>query len=234
MTGQVIVVTGTSGAGKTTTCQTFARRADDCWMMLGLDLLTGTMVPGKYSMFGANARDFFYDLPAGERGPGSPAQIDYGPKGWQALHAMHDMIAAAAKSGQDIIVDHCTWVDPPILQDLIWRLEEVPVLFVVLKPDRKVLAQRVTERKLELPASMIDVLGRDGAAEIGRRLEVVVPWFYDAAYANDVSDLVLDTTKLDPDTVCERIAARLAEGPGTAFDQLRALYSKPDLLALAG
>ncbi len=227
MAGQVIVVTGTSGAGKTTTCQTFARRADDCWMMMGLDLLTGTMVAGKYSMFGANARDFFYGLTEGERCIGSPAQIGYGPKGWQALHALHDMIAAAARAGQHIIVDHCTWVDPPVLQDLIWRTADVPVLFVVLKPPPEVLMKRLTERKFELPQSIIDVLGRDGAAEVGRRLQAMVPWFYDAAYANDIYDLVLDSTKLTPDEVCQAIAGRLAEGPGSAFAELRSRYPKP-------
>jgi len=32
---------------------------------------------------------------------------------------------------------------------------------------------------------------------------------------------------LSPDEVCERIEARLAEGPGTAFEKLRAKYPKP-------
>ncbi len=226
MVGQVIVVTGTSGAGKTTTCQTFARRSDKCWLMFGLDLLTGTMVAGKYSMFGDRGREFFYDLPAGERGAGSPAQMDYGPKGWDALHAMHEMIAAAARSGQNIIVDHCTWVDPPVLQDLISRTVDVPVLFVALKPPKDVLMKRLNERQFELPASIIEVLGKDGAAEIGQRLEVVIPWFYEAAYTNEIYDLVVDTTILDPDQVCEKIEARLREGPGEAFADLRERYRK--------
>jgi chloramphenicol 3-O-phosphotransferase len=226
MMGQIIVVTGTSGAGKTTTCQTFARRSNDCWMMFGLDLLTGTMVAGKYSMLGQQAREFFYGVDAGERGPGSPAQIDYGPKGWQALHAMHDMIAAASRAGQNVIVDHCTWVDPPVLQDLIWRTEDVPVLFVALKPPAAVLPRRLAERKFELPASMIDILGRDGAAEVGRRLQAVLPWFNDAAYANDVYDLVLDSAELTPDEVCDRIEARLRSGPAEAFSLLRKKFPR--------
>jgi len=227
MAGQVIVVTATSGAGKTTTCQTFARRSDDCYLMFGLDLLTGTMVAGKYSMFGDKARDFFYDVPAGESGPNSPAQMNYGPDGWRALHALHDMIATAAQAGQNVIVDHCTWLDPPVLQDCIWRLRDVPVLFVGLKPPANVLQKRLAERKLELPASIIDVLGKDGSEEIAKRLQAVTPWFYEASYANDYYDLVIDTARFNPDEVCAQIEQRLEQGPGTAFETLRQQHPRP-------
>ncbi|MCB2060290.1 MAG: chloramphenicol phosphotransferase, partial [Novosphingobium sp.] len=38
MTGQIVLVNGTSGAGKTTTCYTFARRAEEPYLMFGMDL----------------------------------------------------------------------------------------------------------------------------------------------------------------------------------------------------
>ena len=40
----------------------------------------------------------------------------------------------SARNGCNIILDHLMMVDPPILQDCIWRLEGLPVLFVSLRP----------------------------------------------------------------------------------------------------
>ena len=56
MSGQIVVVSGTSGSGKTTTTQTFARRARDCYLMMGLDVLVGTMQPAKFTLFGENRK----------------------------------------------------------------------------------------------------------------------------------------------------------------------------------
>ena len=53
------------------------------------------------------------------------------------------------------------------------------------------------------------------------------PWFYEHAYANDIYDLELDTSAITPEEVCQRIDARLAEGPGAAFARLRGIYPDP-------
>ena len=53
MAGQIVLVTGTSGSGKTTTCSAFARRAEEPYLMFGMDLLVGTLFPAKYTMFGS-------------------------------------------------------------------------------------------------------------------------------------------------------------------------------------
>ena len=47
-------------------------------------------------------------------------------------------------------------------------------------------------------------------------------WVTEAVYVNDISDLVIDTSIHGPDEVVALIKARLAEGPGTAFDRIRA------------
>ena len=145
--------------------------------------------------------------------------------GWPAVRALHEMIAAAARSGQNMVVDHLMFVDPPILQDCIWALHDVPVLFVNLKPPREVLAQRITQREIVLPAPLIEAAGgMDGIAALGAELAALVPWFYDHTYANDCYDLTIDSSMLDPDAVCALIEQRLAAGPGTAFAALRQRY----------
>lgn len=216
MSGQVIIVSGTSGAGKTTTCATFAKRAPDPWLTFGLDLLLGSLFPPQYTIFGKKRAEGY-------------GGNTFGPEmGWPAVRALHEMIAAAARSGQNMVVDHLMFVDPPILQDCIWALSEVPVLFVNLKPPREVLAQRITQRDIVLPAPLIEAAGgMDGVAALGAELTALVPWFYDHAYANDCYDLTIDSSTLDPDAVCALVEQRLRAGPGTAFAELRRRYPQP-------
>ena len=47
------------------------------------------------------------------------------------------------------------------------------------------------------------------------------------AESNDIYDLELDSSSMSIEDVCERIEARLAEGPGTAFAQLRKRHPRP-------
>jgi chloramphenicol 3-O-phosphotransferase len=56
------------------------------------------------------------------------------------------------------------------------------------------------------------------------RLDRLRPWFYEAVYANECSDLEIDTNEHDPEAVCRMIEARLTEGPGTAFETLRGRF----------
>lgn len=215
MAGQIVVVSGTSGAGKTTTCSTLARRAEQAYLMFGMDLLVGTLFPAKYTMFGEKKDEGY-----------TPTR--YGPVAMKALEAMHAMIAAASRVGQNMVVDHLMLLDPPVLQDCIWRMADVPVLFVNLKPSRDVLEKRVRERQIDvIPAPIQEAMataGPDILAALGEELAAATPWFYEHAYANDLYDLELDSSCMSPDDVCERIEARLAAGPGTAFAELRKRY----------
>ncbi|MCB2077013.1 MAG: AAA family ATPase [Novosphingobium sp.] len=218
MAGQIIIVNGTSGAGKTTTCATFARRAREAYLMFGMDLLVGTLLPARYTMFGSDKVTGYQPT-------------SYGPVAMQALSAMHEMVAAASRSGQNMVVDHLMFLDPPVVQDCIWRMTDVPVLFVNLKPSLDVLDKRVRERKIDvIPAPIQEAMaaaGPDIIAALGDELAEATPWFYEHAYANDIYDLELDSSAMTPDEVCQRIETRLAEGPGTAFERLRKLHPKP-------
>jgi hypothetical protein len=71
-----------------------------------------------------------------------------------------------------------------------------------------------------------DLGADDPVRRIIERLNRLRPWFYEAVYANDCCDLQIDTDRHGPDEVCDLIARRLAEGPGTAFEQLRARYPR--------
>ena len=218
MAGQIVIVNGTSGAGKTTTCANFARRAEEPYLMFGMDLAVGTLLPARYTMFGAMKEEGYQPT-------------SYGPVCTRALAAMHAMIAAASRTGQNMVVDHLMFLDPPVIQDCIWRLTDVPVLFVNLKPSLEVLEARVKGRKIDvIPMPIQEAMAAAGPEileALGEELAEATPWFYEHAYANDIYDLELDSSSMSIDEVCERIEARLAEGPGTAFDELRKKYPEP-------
>lgn len=218
MAGQIVIVNGTSGSGKTTTCAAFARRSEEPYLMFGMDLAVGMLMPARYTMFGAMKEQGYQPT-------------SYGPVCTRALAAMDAMVAAASKVGQNVVVDHLMFVDPPVLQDCIWRLTQAPVLFVNLKPSRDVLEKRVRERKIDfIPPSCQEAIegsGPEFLKQMGEQLAAATPWFYDHAYANDIYDLELDSSAMTPEDVSDRIQQRLAQGSGTAFEELRRKYPGP-------
>jgi chloramphenicol 3-O-phosphotransferase len=224
--GQIIIVSGTSGSGKSTACELFAKRSDDFWLLYGIDhFLSGTF-PSKFGHHGPRSREGVYAHPVDENDPHGPLRWSFGENGQRAFQVFHEWIAAASRQGCNIIVDHLVLIDPPLLQDCIWRMQDLPVLFVALRPSFEVLMERVTNRKMDkkLPSE----LGKDDAvARIVERLNRLRPWFYEASYANDCYDLQIDTETHSPEEVCDQIEQRLAAGPGTAFETLRARYPRP-------
>ena len=198
--GQIVIVNGTSGAGKTTTITNFGKRREDCYLMIGIDQLMGSMLPVKYSMHGKQCNEGMFVSPQNPDDPDGPIKVNYGPVGWQAWAAFHDMVAACSRAGQNIIVDHCLFLDPPILQDALWRLEGLPVLLVSVEPPKDVLFKRLAERTVELPEQFAEELGGDEAArkQIAEGMQKLTEWFYDASYENDCYDLVIDAWPRGP------------------------------------
>jgi chloramphenicol 3-O-phosphotransferase len=219
--GQVIIVSGSSGSGKSTTCRTFAQQADDFWLMLGVDLFSGMMSPAKFSMHGPRCREGQYARSINPDDPDGGTMMALGPEGWRAMQAFHAMIAAAARAGRNVIVDHIMFVDPPILQDCVWQLEGLPVHFVGLQPPEAVLLGRIGGREIKVPPDFAESIGADAAARVARNLQRLTPWFVRAINDAGCFDLVVDSEALSPSQVCAAITTRLAAGPGTAFATLR-------------
>jgi chloramphenicol 3-O-phosphotransferase len=221
--GQIVIINGTSGSGKSSTAELFQQRADDYWLLYGIDhFLAGTQ-PSKFGHHGPRSREGIHAEPADPANPDGPLRWSFGPKGVQAFAALHEWIASASRQGCNIVFDHLLMTGTPVFTDCLWRLEGLPVLLVTLKPPFEVLEQRVTERQMDkkLP---VELLGEDAARKIIDRLTRLRPWFYESVYANDIADLTIDTAVHGVEEVCAMIEARLAEGPGTAFDRLREQY----------
>ncbi|MBW2940678.1 chloramphenicol phosphotransferase CPT family protein [Zhongshania aquimaris] len=224
MAGQIIIVNGTSGSGKTTTCEEFVKRSDDFWLLYGIDFFLGSAFPKKFGHHGERSNEGFYAYPVDENDPEGNLRWGFGEWGKQGFAAFHEWVAAASRQNCNIIIDHILTTDPPILQDCIWRLQGLPVLFVTLKPPFEVLMERVASR--EIGARFSGVSTSEQVLKSRARLDHLRPWFYEAVYKNTCSDLDIDTVQHEPDAVCDLIEKRLAEGPGTAFEELRRQFPK--------
>ena len=221
--GQIIVVTGTSGSGKSTACEMFAKRSDDFWLLYGIDHFLAATFPAKFGHHGPRCREGIYAHPLDEGDPDGPLRWSFGKNGTKAFAVLHEWVASASRLGCNIVLDHLAMLDPEVLQDLVRRTEGLPVLFVCLKPPFEVLEQRVASRTMDKPMP-VDLLGEDVVRKIIDRLSRLRPWFYEATYANTCFDLLIDTNQHSPEEVCAMIEARLAEGPGEAFAALRQSY----------
>ncbi|MEO6717672.1 MAG: chloramphenicol phosphotransferase [Novosphingobium sp.] len=225
MSGQVLIVTGTSGSGKSTACELFAKRSDDFWLLYGIDHFLSGALPAKFGHHGPRCREGIYAHPVDEADPDGPLRWSFGPRGKAAFRTLHGWVATAAREGCNIVLDHLAMTDPPVLQDLVRQLNGLPVTFVCLKPSYEVLSARIANRTMDKPMPT-DLLGDDAVKKIIDRLDRLRPWFYEAVYANDIYDLVIDTEAHEPEAVVAMIEARLVEGPGTSFEALRERYPR--------
>ena len=226
MAGQIIIVSGTSGSGKSTACEALARQSKDFWLLYGIDHFMSGTFPAQFGHHGPHAQEGVHAHPVDPADPDGPLRWSFGPKGERAFAALHEWVAATSRAGCNIILDHLMLTDPPILQDMVWRLKDLPVLFVSLRCPYEVLLERIASRTMDKKMPT-DLLGEDTVRKIVDRLDRLRPWFYEAAYANRTYDLEIDTVDNSPQQVVALIKQRLEAGPGTAFEQLRATCSPP-------
>lgn len=223
MPGQIVIVNGTSGSGKTTTCELFARDSEDFWLLYGIDQFLGKALPAQYGHHGARSRAGIYAEPVCADDPEGPLRWQLGGKGLTAMRTLHEWIAAASRQGCNIIVDHLLLTDPPVLHDCVARLQGLPVLLVTLKPPFAALEERIATRSMNSTGQGAKY-SLEQLQTIRNRLHRLRPWFYDSVYANSICDLEIDTAQCSPDQVCARIRERLQQGPGTAFQRLGQLH----------
>lgn len=224
--GQIVIVNGTSGSGKSTTCELFQRRARDYWLLYGIDHFTANTLPAQFGHHGPRAAEGIEAVPVDPADPEGPLRWRFGPEGVKAFATLHEWLAAASRQGCNVVFDHLLMTQTPVLADCAWRLAGLPVLLVTLKPPFEVLERRVAERRMDKKIPT-DILGEDAAKKIVDRLTRLRPWFYESVYANDIADLTVDTQQVGPEETSAMIEARLAQGPGTAFERLRQRYPRP-------
>lgn len=222
--GQIVVVNGTSGSGKSTTCELFQKRQDGYWLLYGIDHFTAGTLPAQFGHHGPRASEGIQAVPVDPAQPEGALRWQFADNAMRAFGALHEWMAAVSRQGLNVVFDHLLMSDPPVLQDLVRRTAGLPVLLVTLRPPFEVLERRVAERRMDKKVPL-DLLGEDAVAKIVDRLGRLRPWFYEEVYRNQVTDLLIDTQELGPEAVCLKIEERLAQGPGTAFDTLRERFA---------
>jgi len=202
--GKVILLVGTSCAGKSTLAEAVQARAAEPILVQSLDGLFGA-TPDAYGSRGAHAHEGFrYELPDGE---GGVRRIAYGPQGWRLLQGFHRSVAAYAKAGVNLVVDDML-LDLEVLRDWAAALADVPTLLVKVTADRADLLEREGARARRSTPGLAD-----GHLELHRDL---------------AADAWIDTSVLSPPQAADRLL-ELSAACGGRGDALERYAPAPPL-----
>lgn len=72
---------------------------------------------------------------------------------------------------------HLMFVDPPILQDCIWRLQGLLVLFVTVKAPRDVLMHRQESRITDMPDEFAEQVGDSAQQVVAKTMQRLISCF---------------------------------------------------------
>lgn len=214
--GRALIVTGTTGSGKTTTSKAFVAQADDLWLHFGVDLFLGTVVPRKFVDGGPRDHEGVHMVPDDPADPEGPRHMVLGRHGQEMIRTFHAMAAAAVRGGARMVIDHVTTIDPPLLADCLDRFRGLDTFFVALRPPEEIIPQRIDHR-LE---SIINSLGREHATRANENTKRISRYMSGQIFAHDCFDLVVDTGAHAPGEVVRLIAEAMAARRGTAFAEL--------------
>lgn len=214
--GKALILTGSTGAGKSTTCNLLVDRLEGLWLHFGIDLMLGKVMPRKFIDGGRCSGQGVHGAPDDPADPDGPWHLDMGVHGLPVIRSFHRMAAAAVRDGQNLVIDHIATVDPPILQDCVEVFAGLPVFFVALKPPPEVSPRRLDER-LE---TIVATLGREHAVRNSEAKKRVAVSLYGQIFSHDLFDLIVDTDRLGPDAVTETIIANMGDCNGSAFPEL--------------
>lgn len=188
--GRLIVLNGTSSAGKTTLGQALQTLLDESYLLLGYDRLWMTMPP-RYGPFQPQEREgVWYDLHPDD--PSVATGIGFGSVGLQGVTGLHHMVAALLAQGINVIVDvlfmERAWFDEA---RRLWQ--PFDPLWVAVKPPLEVSERWEAERE-------VTKLGRPTG---------LARWAYDAVHAHGPFDLELDSSLGTPEDTARTVVAHL-------------------------
>lgn len=215
-TGTLLILTGTTGSGKTTTCKEFVARMDDLWLHFGADQFLGGIIPRKYVDGGSRAADGLRKVPDDPAQPDGPRHLELGRHGMAMINTFHAMAAAGVRAGSNIIMDHITTLDPPFLQSCLQHFRDLPVFFVALKPPLDVIPDRLDNRLDKI----VSALDREQARVANNNTKLMANYLARQIYCHEHFDLTVDTSAFSPADVADMIARALAAGAGQAFKRL--------------
>lgn len=141
--GHIIVLNGTSSAGKSTLAKALQTLLPDPYLHVGIDTMVFAL-PKRYLNPPLWQEVFRYTWPPD--GSTDGLAIDAGPLGHQLISGLHHAVAALAQTGNNVIVDHVL-IDPRWVQECAQVLGAMPTLFVGVYCPLEVVEQRERERQ---------------------------------------------------------------------------------------
>lgn len=142
-TGHIIVLNGTSSAGKSTLAKALQTLLPAPYLHVGIDTMVFAL-PKRYLNPPLWHEVFRYTWPA----VGSPEGlvIEAGPLGHQLITGLHQAVAALATSGNHVIVDHVL-LEPAWVQECARVVGALPALFVGVYCPLAVVEERERARQ---------------------------------------------------------------------------------------
>jgi chloramphenicol 3-O phosphotransferase len=177
-----VLLNGTSSSGKTTLAKSFQRIMDEPYLLIGIDTVVFAL-PGQY-LNPPRWHDVFEYI---WHDDGS-LDIQAGPLGHQLVSGMHQAVAALARTGFNVVVDHVL-LDPRWLDDCAEVFADFDLLMVGVRCPLAVLEQRERERKDR-------TLGQARAQ-------------FNRVHTHAVYDLEIDTSLLTPAEGAQKIKQHL-------------------------
>jgi chloramphenicol 3-O phosphotransferase len=219
--GNVVLLNGTSSAGKTSIAEALQEIMDAPYVYTGIDHTPRVHRKFHVVSDGVNpaTSDYFLLVYGGGSirtetktasgeivyAGGPITEVRLGPGALKLLAGMYRSIAAFAAAGSDVVVDDVIY-DRRVLKAAVDALHESPVLFVGLRLPLAEAERRERERGDRGPG---------GAAA-----------WYELVHAHSIYDLELDTSIASPLECAQRIKAVLENGhPGRAFRRLAAQFA---------
>jgi chloramphenicol 3-O phosphotransferase len=202
--GRIILLNGSSSAGKTTLAITLQQLLPDPWHHIALDQFRdglGGRYRGLNSPPGTPGARGLNVVPV-PRGSERVTEVQFGDLGKQVLRGMRRAIAAFAREGNNVIIDDLMF-EPEFLFDYLDALQGFEVLFVGVRCPIDVVNAREAKRPGRFPGTATS--------------------HFDRVHSHCVYDIEVDTGHSKPRECAELIIARLsAAEPLDAFERLRA------------
>jgi chloramphenicol 3-O phosphotransferase len=202
-TGKIILLNGSSSAGKTTLAITLQQLLPEPWHHIALDQFRDGMAgryrglnspPGTPGARGLNV----VPVPHGNE---RVTEVQFGDLGKQVLRGMRRAIAAFAREGNNVIIDDLMF-EPEFLFDYIDVLAGLEVLFVGVRCSLDVVNAREAKRPGRFPGTATSHFHR--------------------VHTACVYDIEVDTSSATPRECAAEIVARLSTTHRPqAFDKLR-------------
>ena len=202
--GRIVLLNGSSSAGKTTLARALQVIRPEPWFHLALDQFRDGMPPafrGLNSPEGTSGARGLNVVPVDLDGARVTA-VRFGDVGQRMLHGMHKAVAAFAATGNDVVIDDL-FLAPGTLEHYLDALVEFDVLFVGVRASLDVVNARERQRAGRFPGTATS--------------------HFESVHAHEHYDLEVDTGRETPEQGARRISQRLDDSsPFEAFPRLRA------------